>query len=255
MIRSISATVMALSLSLTPMAFAQAVDGSKFRHVEEGTWYHPVEPDGLIYNGADEQEVFRILTRIETATGTRSNPNQPDTIVEYGPGNWTYEFSKAGDAAMARGDFKAAVIYYHTAAAPHTGTPEQDQALENARLAYAKAMENVAGTYQEVQIAHAGKSFTGHLHLPAGDGPFPVLVMSNGSDKSSVVTQTYYTEYLQPQGIAFLTLDIPGMGRSAAYDVTDGGTEKLHVAAANWAMADPRLDASALAAMRRRGSS
>ena len=57
-----------------------------------------------------------------------------------------------------------------------------------------------------------------------------------------MTTLDYYTDSLHPKGIAFLTLDVPGLGRSADYDVADGETEKLHVAAINWAKADDRFD-------------
>ncbi len=238
---SMMITTTALTLLATTGAFAQEIDGTKFRDAAEGDWYHPVEIDALVTAGGHEQELYQTLTRIAEATGTRSNPDQPDTIMEYGPGNWAYEFAAAGDAAAARGDLIAAITYYHTAAAPHVGAPGQDAALEKARMVYAQAMQDI-GTFEEIQIAHDGASFTAHLHLPAGDGPFPVLVMSNGSDMSSVISLRYYIDNLMPKGIAFLTLDTPGMGRSAAYDVSDGETEKLHVATINWAKGEARLD-------------
>lgn len=233
-----SAVLFAAATALT----AQDMDGSQFRALEDGDWYHPVEPETLVYHGADRAELTQILARIETADGTRTNPEQPDTIAKYGPGNWVYEFTLAGDKAMAEGRYDAAVTYYHTGAAPHTGADETNSALEKARDAYAKGIKGIA-RYEEIQIEYDGESFTGHLNLPDGDGPFPVLVFSNGSDMSSVVTMKYFTQHLMPKGIAFLTLDLPGMGRSAAYDMADGQSEKLHVAAIQWAKTDTRLDA------------
>jgi esterase FrsA len=238
MLRNIMVVTTALTLTC---ASAQQVDGTKFRSVEEGAWYHSIDIDTLVGAGADEQEVYGVLSRIEDAVGARSNPDQPDTVIAYGPGNWVYEFVVAGDAAMARQDYEAAITYYHEAAAPHTGAAGQDEALEMARDAYVLAMQPV-GNYEEVEIAHDGRSFIGHLHIPDGEGPFPVLVMSNGSDMSSVTTFRYYIEQLMPKGIAFLTLDVPGLGRSAAYDLADGPTEMLHIASIEWAKNDTRLD-------------
>lgn len=231
----------ALIMTCASLASAEDIDGGKFRDIDEGSWYHPIEIDSLITSGANEQELYQTLARIENGTGQRWNPEQPDTIIEYGNGNWTYEFVAAGDAAISRGDYNAAITYYHTGAAPHIGTAGQDEALEMARAAYAQAMKSIS-FFEEIEIAYDGLSFTAYLHIPEGDGPFPVLVMSNGSDMSSVATLGYYTDHLLPKGIAFLTLDIPGMGRSSAYDVTDGATEKLHVATINWAKSDERLD-------------
>jgi esterase FrsA len=241
MLNKLLVATTALTLTCASLGTAQEVDGTKFRSLEEGSWYHSIEIDKLVGAGAEEQEVYRVLSRIEAASGARSNPDQPDTIIAYGPGNWTYEFMAAGDAAMERKDYEAATAYYHEAAAPHIGAEGQTEALEMAWDAYSLAMETI-GTYEEIQISYEDHSFTGHLHIPDGDGPFPILVMSNGSDISSVTTYRYYVDQLMPKGIAFLTLDVPGLGRSAAYDVADGRTEKLHVAAIEWAQSDPRFD-------------
>ncbi|MFY0681131.1 MAG: alpha/beta hydrolase [Thalassovita sp.] len=230
----------AIAIAASPMQ-AQEIDGSKFRSLDEGSWYHPVEPEQWSYYGADENEVYGVLSRIENAKGARSNADWPDTITAYGPGNWVYEFSQVGEAALKAGNYGAAINYFHTAAAPHAGLNEQNVALEKARDAYKMAMKDI-GHYEEIEVAFEGETFTVHLHIPEGDGPFPVLVMSNGSDMSSVAALSYYEKHLQPKGIAFLTLDVPGMGRSSAYDMSDGRTEKLHVAAINWAKNDARLD-------------
>ncbi len=234
----------ALSLALAPMGFAQSVDGTKFRTIEEGAWYHPVEPDNWIDYGAAAQQVYAVLSRIEAATGARNNPDQPDTIMAYGPGNWIYEFAAAGDAAMAQGDYQAAANYYHTASAPHTNDPHALAALDKANAAYTLAAKDGVGAFRVVEIAHEGASFKAFLHLPKGEGPFPILVMSNGSDKAKVTELGYYKTHLQPKGIALLTLDTPGMGDSRAYDVQDGVTDKLHAAAIEWAKAQPELDAN-----------
>ena len=239
--RLIMNAALAFAVAFAPAASAEMIDGAKFRKIEEGAWYHPVEPADWAYSGADEQTIYRVLERIETASGERANPDQPDTVIAYGPGHWVYEFTAAGDEAMAAGKYHAAIVYYHTAAAPHLGTPEQTAALEKAYDAYAAAMRGI-GHYEEVEIGYMGGRFTAHLHLPDGDGPFPLLVMSNGSDVSSVMTLSYYAEHLAPKGIAFLTLDLPGMGHSAAFDAGDGNLQKLHVAALEWAFAQDTFD-------------
>ncbi|WP_106743476.1 alpha/beta hydrolase [Yoonia maritima] len=224
--------------------FAQTVDGTKFRAIEEGQWYHPIEPEMWTYFGADETTVYEILERVADSDGPRVDPDQPDTQIAYGPGNWIYEFTLAGDAAMAAGNHKAAAIYYHTASAPHTNDPNSVAALQSANAAYVQAASTVASDFEVVDIAHENQSFQAFLHLPEGEGPFPVLVMSNGSDMSKVTALNYYETHLQPKGIAFLTLDTPGMGDSIAYDVRDGQTDKLHAAAAAWAKTQPNLQSN-----------
>lgn len=241
MINIKSISLLACAAAFCTASLAQTVDGTKFRAIEEGEWYHPVEPEMWAYFGADEATLYEVLARVSQSEGARVDPNQPDTQIDYGPGNWIYEFTAAGDAALAAGNHKAATIYYHTASAPHTNDPYSVAALQSANAAYVQAATEIAGTFDVVDIAHAGASFQAFLHLPEGDGPFPVLVMSNGSDMSKVTALNYYQTHLQPKGIAFLTLDIPGMGDSIAYDVSDGQTDKLHAAAAAWAKTHPAL--------------
>jgi esterase FrsA len=238
-IRHIS--VFACAAAFCTASLAQTVDGTKFRAIEEGEWYHPVEPEMWTYFGADEATLYEVLGRIAESEGDRVDHDQPDTQIAYGAGNWIYEFTAAGDAAIAEGDYKAAVIYYHTASAPHTNDLNSIAALQKANAAYVHAATEVVGTFEAVDIAHGDASFQAFLHLPEGDGPFPVLVMSNGSDMSKVTALNYYQTHLQPKGIAFLTLDTPGMGDSIAYDVSDGQTDKLHAAAAAWAKTHPTL--------------
>jgi esterase FrsA len=243
MLKYILAATTALSMSLAPAVLAQEVDGTRFRHIEEGTWYHPVEPENWVYAGGKMEEIVAVLTRIEQAKGKRSNPEQPDTLIAYGPGNWIYEFNAAGDAAMARGDYAAAVAYYHVASAPHTNDANARAALAKAGKAYQAAAEKLPGRIGALELSLNGATFEAFLHVPPGEGPHPVLVYSNGSDVAKVASLSNYEEHLLPKGIAFLTVDIPSMGGSMAFDVIDGHTEKLHVAAAQWAKGNSELDA------------
>ena len=71
MLRKIIVVTTSLTLACSSAAFAQDVDGAKFRSAEEGAWYHPFEPDTLVRSGANEQELYQILTRIERDWRTR----------------------------------------------------------------------------------------------------------------------------------------------------------------------------------------
>lgn len=251
----LTAATFVMALVFTPSAFAQDMDGAKFRTLEEGAWYHPVEPDSWVAKGANAKVLFATLARIEAATGVKRNPDQPDTQIEYGPGNWGFEFSASGEEAMKRAEadnnnetkraaYLEALTYFHTAAAPLTNAPVDIAAFERASEAYQAAAALLPGDFTAVTIAQNGKSFEAFLQTPPGIGPFPVLIMSSGSDQSSLTAFTYYQKHLLPKGIAFLSVDVPGMGRSRAYDVSDGDTDQLFVAATNWAKTQPKLDAN-----------
>ena len=230
-----------------------AQDPSGFREAKEGNWYHPVEPEMWAYIGGDRDIIDATLTRISESQGERRNMEQPDTQVSYGPGNWIFEFSIAGEDALKRAEsakddegalsaYEEALSYFHTAAAPITQSDESISAFEKAAEAYEAAANLLPGSFIRAQIPFDGKSFDIFLQTPPGEGPFPVLVMSNGSDQSSLTAFTYYSKHLLPKGIAFLSMDVPGMGRSRQYDVTDGITDKLMVEAVNWAKTRPELD-------------
>lgn len=221
-----------------------------FQEPGKGDWYRPVEPELWSSHGGEPAVIDETLRRIAAATGTRADPNLPDTITAHGPGHWTFEFAAAGEAALAeaeraadpavrRAKAKAATIYFHIASAPHTNEPHQLAALAKAGKAYL-----VAGgeRVSKVEIPFEGKTFEAYLHLPAGPGPFPLVVHSYGSDVAKEVSLTSFEKHFGPKGIALLSLDTPGMGGSLAYDVRDGIADKLHIAAVDWARRQASVD-------------
>ncbi len=225
-------------------AFAQ--DPSGFRGEGEGDWYHPLEVDEWVSLGAKEYTVERILKRISMAQGPRADDEMADTLLEVGPGHWVTEWTNAGDKALSAArsetdqkiayeNARAAVVYYHLASAPHTNDPKQRAALDKAGLAYMVAGRLSEHDVQDISLQHDGKSFGAYVHFPKGEGPFPVIVASNGSDQSKEMLFSYFDTYLADEGIALITVDIPGMGDSAQFDVRDGDTAKLHLTTAAWA--------------------
>jgi len=230
-----------------------AQDETGFRGEGEGDWYHPLEVDEWVSLGADQGVVDAILSRIAEAEGPRQDDEMPDTLLNAGPGHWITEWTMAGaeaflaaqsapDPSAAFASARAAVVYYHLASAPHTNDPMQREALDLAGQAYMFAADLSGYDVQEMQLQHENKSFGAYVHLPQGDAPFPVVVVSNGSDQSKEMLFGYFDEFLAEDGIAMITIDIPGMGDSAAFDILDGNTEKLHLAAAQWAGQQPMFD-------------
>lgn len=214
----------------------------------QGAWYHPMEVDEWIASGADPEVVAQTIERIATADGPRRVPHQPDTLLEYGPGHWTYEWSQAGDEALSDAMRAAgveaqsamarqAVLYYSLASSPHLNTAEGQVAMEKAREAYLLAARAFEARVDRVSLPHEGKTFDVFVHVPEGHGPFPVVVISNGSDQSKEGLFGYFADHLLPRGIAMISLDLPGMGDSAAFDLLNGQSDKLHLAAVHWALA------------------
>ena len=64
-------------------------------------WYRPVQQPLWANLGSKPEVMAGVLSRIEQATGERAVAAMPDTVKVYGPGNWTFEWSAAGDRAMS----------------------------------------------------------------------------------------------------------------------------------------------------------
>lgn len=229
--------------------------GASFRDPTEGNWYHPIEPDSWAHVGAEPAVIEEVLSRIATAEGIRRHPEQPDTLVNYGPGHWIYEWSQAGDqaqmlakAAEQNGDqdsakrlYLAATSYYLRASSPHTDEPANLAALQQAQINYRQAGRYLPVPLQVVEIPFAGQHFKGNLHLPQGNGPFPLIVMSFGSDVAKEEGMPFFEKQLAPRGIALLMIDMPGMGDSRAWRIT-ADIDKLHSAAVNYSRTLANID-------------
>ena len=70
-------------------------------------WYRDVRWTSWVELGADASTIMATLNEIEQATGARSNPEQFDTIIEYGEGHWTYEWNQVAEFALATAELAA----------------------------------------------------------------------------------------------------------------------------------------------------
>lgn len=248
-----SITVLALA-ALFSSAASYAQETAAFRSASEGDWYHPIEIEEWVELGGDSDVIEATLQKIANTPGERANSNQPDTLIEFGPGHWTYEWAKNGYIALTKAkeatsnaSIKDAALeattYFYLASSPHTDHPHHRMALRNATEAYLLAGGQIPETVEKVSIAYEGKSFAANLHIPLGNGPFPFVIASQGSDQSKETMFSYFEDFLAPRSIGLLALDLPGMGGSAEYDMTDGRTDKLHLAALEWIKKHPQADA------------
>ncbi|MFY0595493.1 MAG: alpha/beta fold hydrolase [Cognatishimia sp.] len=232
------ASIASLAVSVTTVS---AQDASGFRTEGEGDWYHPIEIEEWVSLGAEETKIKETLSAIADTVGKREDPEQPDTLMAYGPGHWTYEWEQLGDEALetahtnqSMASAQAARVYFHLASAPHTNDPNQRRALAKASEAYLLAASLTPYSVIDQEITATEGTFQSFVHLPAGNGPFPVVVASQGSDQSKEMLLEYFLDYLAPRGIALVSLDLPGMGGSANFDFADGKSDKLHLAAIQW---------------------
>lgn len=205
-----------------------ALDGKNVPH-----WYRMVNRLMWIWRGVSPQEILDVQARIVMSTAERTDDDLYDTVVGYRGGNWIYEWSKqamlwqqkAGqeqDDALSGRHWLHASNLYSIAAYPHLkGDELAEQAQALANRAYEEAANRLPGSMRELEFTiPGGASVSGFLHMPPGEGPFPTVLMCGGLDALQSDNYSLFERYLAPLGIAMLTLDMPSIGFSSKWKLT-----------------------------------
>ena len=222
-------------------------------------WYRTVRMGTWLWEGADRTAIEETLGRIAASSGARRWPDRADTIIEYGPGHWVYEFSITGEAADAaglkaeqRGDshaardhFMRASIYYTIASYPHLRDEESRAALAKAFDAYERAGRHLPVPLERWDFEIDGVSFAAFVHLPEGRSAssVPVVLKTGGMD---VLSTEFYPLYdtFNELGMAMITFDMPGTGNDG---IVNADADRHHVAVIEKAVRDPRFDPERIA--------
>lgn len=204
------------------------LDGNNAPH-----WYRMINRLMWIWRGVDPREIIDVQARIAMSQAEHTDPERYDTVVGYRGGNWIYEWSsqamlwqqkanQEADTTLSGHHWLHASNLYSIAAYPHIKgdvLAEQAQALAN--RAYEEAAQRLPGTMKEMEFSIPGGSpVIGFLHMPKGDGPFPTVLMCGGLDGLQSDYYNLYERYFAPQGIAMLTLDMPSVGFSSKWKLT-----------------------------------
>jgi esterase FrsA len=214
-------------------------------------WYRSYDMATWIAKGGNPEIIEGILTRIETSSGPRHHSELVDTKIEYLAGNWAYEWVQAGDQARQEADnlkgiarlnkLKEALAYYSTGSWPHLGRPDDRRAYQKAVEAYLLAGEMLPVPVAHIALEVGGEQVYAYLHLPEGDGPFPLLINSFGSDVSKEDSFDLFARELMPRGIAMLAVDMPGLGEAAHLSMADG-SDAVMEGALQWARQSTTID-------------
>lgn len=225
--------------------------------------YRLLHVDSWVESGLPEADIRTALQNMKDSTNERSNPNEYDTVIAYGPGNWVYEFEALGDQyastaaeleqqeqfKQAGEQYMIASLFYKTAAFPGI-FEEWGPNYQEVRDAYDKSVAHYvnAGAYfdvhfETVQVTVDGKEITGLLHLPKNSdpGPVPAILSTNGSD-FFMVELFAESQPLLERGIAVLMFDIPGIGASRELPLEPNSN--LHQAFLDALLQDDRIDTS-----------
>jgi len=153
----------------------------------EDNWWRSVRQGLWEWEGADWTVVESALDRIQSDTGKRRYEDKFDTIIEYGPGHWVYEWSAIGDEAYkegiklesqgdkqaARKSFLQSSIYYTQASYPHLRDKHSRAALAKAFEMYNRAGRYFSVPLEEWDLEVDGAHFKAFVHLPAKPSSTP----------------------------------------------------------------------------------
>ncbi len=156
---------------------------------------------GVDYN--DSQTALREITRMDEWKGVWEKLGEAHEAL--------------GDAALAEGRnlsageaFQRAALYYHIGQSVYfDDLAEKARIQTRQRAAYAKGAPHLAIPTSIIDIPFEGDSFPANLRVPAGDGPFPCVMLTCGGDSTKEEFYTLENEFLK-RGIATCAYDGPG---------------------------------------------
>ncbi|MGN1394833.1 MAG: alpha/beta hydrolase [Succinivibrionaceae bacterium] len=202
------------------LVFSEGYSKHWFRHFYYRYW---------AWLGLDILAIQSVISKIAATEGERTRVGIFDTIKNYKKGNWAYEFSTEAhkhevlaQEAEANNDrersFKErrqAYLLYNLAANPYLrGDDLASQALLLNYKNYKLAASYLEGSFKEYSIEVNNKKVSMFFHTPNPEILSPCVVIF--SNYQSVCTEylRFYKEHLFPNGIAMLSVDLPGIGLS-----------------------------------------
>lgn len=212
-----------------PLPMHTALEGES-----DAGWYRMINRLLWSWRGVPPQEVVEVLARIANSRVEHTDDKLLDTVIGYRGGNWIYEWSKQAalwqqKAGEAQSDPQAGQCWLHAAnlygiaAYPHLkGDELAEQAQLLANRAYEEATSKLSGELKELEFNIPGGSpIFGFLHMPAQvSAPYPTVLLCGSLDSLQTDHYRLFHNYLAPRGIAMLTVDMPSVGFSAKWKLT-----------------------------------
>ncbi|WP_415720240.1 esterase FrsA [Photobacterium ganghwense] len=216
-----------------------ALDGDS-----EAGWYRVMRRPQWIWQGIDPIEMEAIFARIASSKAARTRDDLLDTVIGYKPGNWVYEWCQVGarrqkaaremlengEVEKAAEELLIASMYYSVGAYPHLkGDELAAQAELQSNQTYREAMEKLPHQMRTIDVKYDNKTFQAFIHLPCTDKLLPTVIVSGGLDTLQSDLWRLYKDYFGPAGFAMITLDMPSVGHSSHWSLTED-TSRLHQA-------------------------
>lgn len=222
-------------------------DGSSISPLDgdlDSRWYRIINPILWFWRGLPKLEVEAVLSRIAASTKKHTNDKWLDSVIGYQPGNWIYEFLNQAAEWSAKADaidptnlseddkknlntfYLIASEYASIASYPHFKNDELAMYAQTcAYQAYTNALNYSPYKIKELEFKVEDRNVKTLLHLPKTEGTCPVVVICNALGNLQIDFYRYFSEYLAPQGIAMLTVDLPSVGYSRNFTLTQNSSQ------------------------------
>lgn len=218
-------------------------------------WFRLIHMPYWAWLGFDVIELEAALSRIAASKMKRTREDILDTVYEYGPGNWIYEFSMLGSkyAALAKEAescytensnkndkkrifklFRQAELYFVLASYPHLhGDELGSQALAQHYINYRLAAKYADGDFVEIKFPVDDKIGAAMIHTPDKSKKSPCVIVCSNYENLATEYIRFYQDCLYPLGIALVAIDMPAIGLNSSIPL-ESDTSKVHSAALNY---------------------
>ncbi|MDN3696561.1 MULTISPECIES: esterase FrsA [Vibrio] len=207
------------------------------------SWYRNLRRLQWIWQGIDPIEQEGVLSRIACSTHSRTDEQWLDTVMGYHSGNWAYEWTKLGMLHQKRAndmqneeaanELFSASLCFSIAGYPHLKNDNLAlQAQTLATGAYQEAAKHTKHVIKQIEIPYKNKKIIANLHMSSTDKQQPVVIVSAGLDSLQTDMWRLFRDYLAPKNIAMLTVDMPSVGHSSHWSLTEDSS-CLHQAVLN----------------------
>ncbi|MHC6802599.1 esterase FrsA, partial [Vibrio antiquarius] len=214
-----------------------------YRHLRRLQW---------AWQGLSPIEMEGVLSKIASSSHSRTNDDWLDTVMGYHNGNWTFEWIKLGmehqkrsnemQGEEAADELFTASLCFSIAGYPHLKNDNlalQAQVLAN--KAYSDGAEKTKYTIKQIEVPYQNRKIIANLHLPRTDKQLPVVMVSAGLDTLQTDMWRLFRNHLAPRDIAMLTVDMPSVGHSSHWPLTENSS-CLHQAVLNELYSLPWVD-------------
>ncbi|OCG20202.1 MULTISPECIES: alpha/beta hydrolase [unclassified Gilliamella] len=238
-------------------------DGSSISALDgeiDSRWYRIINPILWHWRGLPKLEAEAVLSKIAASTRHHTNDNWLDTVVGYQSGNWVYEFLNQAAIWQAKAESivrtnltyedKNNLLNYYLIASEFSSIASYPHfkndglamyAQTCAYQAYAKALNFSPFLIKELEFKVDNRRVKAILHLPKTGKACPVVLICNALGNLQIDYYRYFSEFLAPQGFAMLTVDLPTIGYSRNFALTQNSS-KIHQAILEQLSSVPWID-------------